>query len=255
MAACAVALVAALAIGGASAQAMESQKLGKHLCKTRGGGKFVKVPGAHGTRIDQRLLKDVRWMMDKFDLRLGDGYAPTGHAAGGEHPIGLALDIFAGNGRNSGWNKVDKLAKLAEPRQNQPKLPWRWVGYDGDSGHGRGNHLHLSWGHNDRTKPKKPAKWVLTRTCPGPGGGMAAVAAMTAAAGSARARLSSTASRRRIPSRTSTPSPSGLTSPLVPQQSSVCAASVSTTSNALPGMSFRSESASSSQRLSDAPVM
>jgi hypothetical protein len=170
MAACAVALIAALLMGGASAQAMQSQKLGKHLCKTRGGGKFVKVPGAHGTRIDRRLLKDVRWMMDKFDLRLGDCYAPTGHAAAGEHPIGLALDIFAGNGRNSGWNKVDKLAKLAEPRQNQPKLPWRWVGYNGDSGHGRGNHLHLSWGHNDRTKPKEPAKWVLTRTCPGPAG-------------------------------------------------------------------------------------
>ena len=171
MLACAVALIAALALGTTSAQAMKSQKVGKHVCKTTGGGKFVKVPGAHGTKIDKRLLKDVRWMMEKYDLGLGDGYAPSGHAAAGEHPIGLALDIYAGNGRNSGWNKVDKLAKLAEPRQNRPRLPWRWVGYNGDSGHGRGNHLHLSWAHNDRTKPKKPAKWVLTRFCPGPGGG------------------------------------------------------------------------------------
>jgi hypothetical protein len=171
MAACAVALVALLALGGTSAQAMKSQKLSRNVCKTTGGGKFVRVPGAHGTRIDSRLLPDVRWMMHKFDLALGDGYAPTGHAAGGEHPIGLALDIYAGNGRNSGWNKVDKLAKLAEPHQNQPRLPWRWVGYDGDSGHGRGNHLHLSWGHNDGAKPKRPAKWVLTRSCPGRDGG------------------------------------------------------------------------------------
>lgn len=170
-AACAVALIAALALGTTSAQAMTSHKVGKHVCKTKGGGKFVKVPGAHGTKIDKRLLKDVRWMMEKYDLGLGDGYAPSGHAAAGEHPIGLALDIYAGNGRNSGWNKVDKLAKLAEPRQNRPRLPWRWVGYNGDSGHGRGNHLHLSWAHNDGTKPKKPAKWVLTRFCPGSGGG------------------------------------------------------------------------------------
>ena len=25
--------------------------------------------------------------------------------------------------------------------------PFRWVGYDGDAGHGCGNHLHLSWNH------------------------------------------------------------------------------------------------------------
>lgn len=168
MFACVLALAALASFGGSSAHAkMSSHKISKHVCKTTGGGKFVKVPGAHGTRIDRRLLPDVRWMMNKYDLSLGDGYAPSGHAAGGEHPIGLALDIYAGNGRNSGWNKVDKLAKLAEPRQNQPILPWRWVGYDGDSGHGRGNHLHLSWGHNDRTKSGKPAKWVLTRSCPG----------------------------------------------------------------------------------------
>ncbi|MDX6585890.1 MAG: hypothetical protein QOI31_363 [Solirubrobacterales bacterium] len=171
MAACVVALVAALALGAVSAQAMRSQKISRNVCKTTGGGKFVKVPGAHGTKIDKRLLPDVRWMMRKYDLALGDGYAPSGHAAGGEHPIGLALDIYAGNGRNSGWNKVDKLAKLAEPHQNQPRLPWRWVGYDGDSGHGRGNHLHLSWGHNDRTRSGEPAKWVLTRSCPGRDGG------------------------------------------------------------------------------------
>jgi hypothetical protein len=170
MLACALVLVG-LALGASSAQAMKSERIAKNVCKTTGGGKFVRVPGAHGTRIDKRLLPDVRWMMRRYDLALGDGYAPSGHAAGGEHPIGLALDIYAGNGRNSGWNKVDKLAKLAEPHQNEPILPWRWVGYDGDSGHGRGNHLHLSWGHNDRTRSGQPAKWVLTRSCPGRDGG------------------------------------------------------------------------------------
>ena len=163
----ALALVAALAVASTPAHAMESQKLSKNVCKTTGGGEFVRVPHSDGARIDKRLLPDVRWMQRRFDVGLGDGYAPTGHSPNGEHPIGLAFDIYSGNGRSSGWDKIDALAKLAEPRQNQPKLPWRWVGYDGDAGHGRGHHLHLSWGHNDDTTPRKPAKWVLTRICPG----------------------------------------------------------------------------------------
>lgn len=169
--ACALALLGALAIGSASAQAMKTQKLSKNLCKTTGGGKFVRIPHGGGSKIDRRLLPDVRWMQRRYNIGVGDGYAPTGHAPDGEHPIGVALDIFAGNGSNSGWNKIDKLAELAEPRQNHPKLPWRWVGYDGDAGHGRGNHLHLSWGHNENTTPREPPKWVLTRRCPGGGGG------------------------------------------------------------------------------------
>lgn len=171
IAACVMALASVLVMSAPADGAMRSKQISKNLCKTRGGGKFVKVPKHRGTKVDKRILKDVRWMARKFNLGLGDGYAMSGHAMNGEHPIGLALDIYAGNGRNSGWNKVDKLAKLAEPKQNQPRLPWRWVGYDGDSGHGRGHHLHLSWGHNDGTTPGKPAKWVLTRSCPGKGGG------------------------------------------------------------------------------------
>jgi hypothetical protein len=171
IAAIAVSSFASLLATGPADGAMRSEYIADNVCKTRGGGKFVRVPGADGTKIDRRLLPDVKWMMRRYDLALGDGYARTGHAPSGEHPIGLALDIFAGNGRNSGWDKVDKLAKLAEPRQNRPILPWRWVGYDGDAGHGRGHHLHLSWGHNDGTTPGEPAKWVLTRKCPDGTGG------------------------------------------------------------------------------------
>src|SRR5688572_26506345 len=166
---CALALSAVLAVSGLPAQAaMKSERISKHLCKTTGGGKFVRAKGTGGIKIDKRLVPDIRWMKRKFNLSFGDGFAMTGHAADGEHPIGLAADIFPG-GRS--WNKVDKLAELAEPRQDRPRLPWRWVGYNGDAGHGRGNHLHLSWGHNDNTTPGEPAKWVLTRKCPGGGGG------------------------------------------------------------------------------------
>ena len=44
---------------------------------------------------------------------------------------------------------MTRLADWAEPRQNHPRAPFRWVGYDGDAGHGCGNHLHLSWTHAD----------------------------------------------------------------------------------------------------------
>jgi hypothetical protein len=39
------------------------------------------------------------------------------------------------------------------------------VGYDGDAGHGRGHHLHLSWEHS-ATKAGKPAESVYTMRCP-----------------------------------------------------------------------------------------
>jgi hypothetical protein len=51
--------------------------------------------------------------------------------------------------------------------QNAPIMPWRWVGWNGDPGHGRGNHLHLSWSHSP-TEPRDPARVVYTRNCPVP---------------------------------------------------------------------------------------
>lgn len=166
IAACIVAFCGSYAVTDvADGAQMRSKKLGENLCKTRGGGKFVRIPKSGGKKIDRRLLPDVRWMKRRYKIGIGDGYATSGHAPNGEHPIGLALDIYSVRGQR-GWNKIDKLAKLAEPKQNEPILPWRWVGYNGDSGHGRGHHLHLSWAHNEGTTFGKPAKWVLTRKCP-----------------------------------------------------------------------------------------
>ena len=160
-----LALLGTIVLAPPPAHAMKVERISKKLCKTTGGGKFVRAKGTGGIKIDRRLVPDIRWMKRRFDLKFGDGYAMSGHAMNGEHPIGLAADIYAG----SSWNKVDKLAALAEPRQDRPRLPWRWVGYDGDAGHGRGHHLHLSWAHNKRTTPGEPARWVLTRRCPGGG--------------------------------------------------------------------------------------
>jgi hypothetical protein len=85
--------------------------------------------------------------------------------------------------RSGSWDDVDRLAKWAEPRQNYPRPPFRWVGYNGDVNHGRGNHLHLSWMHAT-TSPGHPAAWVITMRFkrPAAGGG-----ALTAGKGKATA--------------------------------------------------------------------
>jgi hypothetical protein len=145
---------------------MKTTKLSKHLCKVVHGGRFVKIPGFPGERIDRRLLPDVRWMAKRFHIFITDAYSTDPiHAANGEHPIGLAADIVPNTAKGGSWHDITKLAHLAEPSQNAPIMPWRWVGYDGDVGHGRGNHLHLSWSHSD-TKPRDPARTVYTRICP-----------------------------------------------------------------------------------------
>ena len=151
---------------GAGAE-MRSVELSKNVCKTTGGGKFVEIPGFPGEKIDRRLLPDIRWMKRRYDVFITDGYATSGHSQYGEHPIGLATDIVPYFSRGGSWDTIDKLADFTEPRQNRVRLPWRWVGYDGDSGHGRGHHLHLSWAHSDNTTFGQPARWVLTRKCPG----------------------------------------------------------------------------------------
>jgi Ca2+-binding RTX toxin-like protein len=124
-----------------------------------GGGRFVALPGFPGESIDRRLIADIRHLVRKYRVHITDGYAREGHAAGGEHPRGLAVDIVPGPGGS--WSDVDRLAKWAEPRQGRPRAPFRWVGYNGDYNHGRGNHLHLSWAHSP-TPQNKPARVVYT---------------------------------------------------------------------------------------------
>jgi hypothetical protein len=135
-------------------------------------GKIVSIPGFPGERVDRRLLPDIRWLRAKYHIAITDGYALEGHAPGGEHPIGEAIDIVPGPGGS--WNEIDRLAKFAEPRQNHPRAPWRWVGYNGDANHGRGNHLHLSWNHG-AARRGHPGKWVqvLTGVKPAPPGASA----------------------------------------------------------------------------------
>ena len=145
---------------------MVSTKLGPRLCETTYGGKFVAIPDFPGERIDRRLLTDLAWLEAKYKIFITDGYSMDDvHSANGEHPLGLAADIVPNRAAGGTWSDIDRLAAWAEPQQNEPRAPFRWVGYDGDSGHGRGNHLHLSWNHSD-TKAGIPAQTVNTIFCP-----------------------------------------------------------------------------------------
>ena len=142
-----------------------------------GGGRFVPIPGQSWARVDRRILPDVLYLIRRYHVQVGDGYATTGHKPRGEHPLGLAVDLYPGPGGS--WRDVARLAKWAEPRQNHTRPPFRWVGWNGDENHGdprhcrisRGcpPHLHLSWDHSPG-KPRHPVRkvWVFdVRAAPG----------------------------------------------------------------------------------------
>ncbi len=161
----ALAALAMLAPAPASAR-MQSVELSNKVCQTTGGGKFVAIPGFPGEKVDRRLLQDIKFLRRKYKIFITDGFSTSPvHSANGEHPRGLALDIVPNFAAGGDWNDIDALARWAEPRQNQPRSPFRWAGYNGDSGHGRGHHIHLSYSHSGSAFGK-PAKTVNTVKCP-----------------------------------------------------------------------------------------
>lgn len=130
------------------------------------GGWLAPIPG--GQQCDRRIVPDVLTLIRVYHVAVTACYAPSGHAAGGEHPLGLATDIVPGTGGS--WDDVDQLAAdtgwiracgASGVRPACPLKPWvRFVGYDGYPNHGRGNHLHISWQHG----PGKPASTVTVFT-------------------------------------------------------------------------------------------
>ena len=164
--------LSALWIAALAPAKMHSVKIAGGLCQTTGGSKIVGIPGFPGEKIDRRIKPDLKKLISKYKLFVVDGYSndPV-HASNGEHPMGLAADLVPDTAHGGNWNLIDKLAKKAEPRQNMPRAPYRWVGYDGDAGHGRGNHLHLSWSHSELSGKRRFPKSVITKHCPHRGGG------------------------------------------------------------------------------------
>ena len=152
-----------LAVGGSAT--CESAIATGSVAQVTGGGGIVAIPGSPGQRIDQRILPGVLALQRQYRFAITAAYAASGHAPDGEHPLGLAIDVIPGP--DGSWDDIDALAHLAEPEQNRPAAPFRWVGYDGDPGHGRGNHLHLSWQHGPPAPGHRPpASWVNTLAVP-----------------------------------------------------------------------------------------
>jgi hypothetical protein len=140
-------------------------------------GKIVPIPASipheDGDMVDKRILPDLRWIAQRYPIYVTDGYSgplPDGehvgcnncHVKGSDHYNGLAVDIVPAEPSSrcdSHWTAITALALWAEPSQNAPLQPFRWVGYNGDAGHGCGNHLHLSWNHAPAPRFEL-AEWV-----------------------------------------------------------------------------------------------
>jgi hypothetical protein len=119
------------------------------------------IPHEEGDMVDRRIVANLRWIAQRFPIYVTDGYSgklPSGehvgchgcHVKHSDHYNGLAVDIvplYWSSKCDIHWRGITRLAKWAEPQQNKPAAPFRWVGYEGDSGHGCGHHLHLSWEH------------------------------------------------------------------------------------------------------------
>ena len=140
-------------------------------------GKIVPIPASipheAGDMVDKRILPDLRWIARRYPIYVTDGYSgplPNGehvgcdecHVRGSDHYNGVAVDVVplgAGTKCDAAWAPITALALWAEPVQNEPIPPFRWVGYEGDAGHGCGNHLHLSWNHAPAAQFQL-AEWV-----------------------------------------------------------------------------------------------
>lgn len=131
------------------------------------------VPGT-SLQCDRRIVGDVVMIVERWHVSLTACYAPTGHEFGGEHPLGLAVDLVPAPPTT--WANVAALARWAGWRPacaatgcaSQTGTVFRFVGYDGYPGHGdpahagANAHLHLSWSWRGDRGP--PAASVRTLT-------------------------------------------------------------------------------------------
>jgi hypothetical protein len=126
-------------------------------------GRLVPIPGFEHETVDSRVLPNLMALVRNYKLRVGDCFVSPAelgpHDMNGEHPLGVGCDLSPDPAKGGTWEDVDRLAAWVEPVQNQPRAPFKWVGYNGDPNHGTGNHLHLSWDHGP-APPFTIVPWV-----------------------------------------------------------------------------------------------
>lgn len=149
---------------------------GSHSQELDGHRWLAQVPGSRAV-CDRRIVPDVVMLLKKYRMAAGDCFAMTGHAAGGEHPLGLGIDLHPAPGGS--WGLLDRAARDLGWRQSCARsgcrdalpAPMAFIGWNnfpghGDPAHAGGNaHLHLSWGHS-ATAPGTAAEKVQTLLAP-----------------------------------------------------------------------------------------
>jgi hypothetical protein len=141
------------------------------------------VSAGPGMQCDARIVPDVIYLARRFGILVTSCYAPTGHEATGEHPIGAAIDAGP---RDGDWSRTMRLARALGWRASCAaigvapicsKPPFRAVLYNGFPEHGDprhcfpcegGPHIHLSWMTSaskgqPENRPRysyEPASWI-----------------------------------------------------------------------------------------------
>ncbi|HEY1776213.1 MAG TPA: hypothetical protein VGG41_08650 [Solirubrobacteraceae bacterium] len=134
------------------------------------------LPGTD-LRCDARIIADVEYILETFDLRATSCFRSDGAGDLGEHPLGLALDAVPVDGNWShaldaaetfGWKPSCGASGCA----GVMPAPMRFIGYNGypdhgDPAHAGANaHIHFSWLHAP-SAPYTQAAWVDVFAVPG----------------------------------------------------------------------------------------
>jgi hypothetical protein len=152
------------------------------------------ITAGGGIECDARIVPDVVYLARRFGVLVTACYAPTGHEADGEHPLGAATDLVPTDGD---WSRTMQLARFLGWRPSCAAVgtapscarpPFRFIGYNGFPDHGDpahcmpcagGPHLHLSWltsasPGEPENRPRygyQPASWIEVFAPPAGQGG------------------------------------------------------------------------------------
>ncbi len=167
-----------LASGSATCDGLGAAQLSGQAQRVGFSGRWLAaLPGFPGERCDGRIIADVLLLASRYRLAVSDCFGlgedrGGPHATRGEHPLGLALDAGPASGD---WDLVDQLARdlgwrrecAASGCEGAASLNavLRAIYYTGYPGHGRGDHIHISWRHAPAAH-YTPAGWVAVFTAP-----------------------------------------------------------------------------------------
>lgn len=141
------------------------------------------VSAVPGMQCDARIVPNVVFLARGFGILVTSCYAPSGHEATGEHPIGAAIDAGP---RDGDWSRTMRLARALGWKPSCAaigvaptcaKPPFRAILYNGFPNHGDplhcvpcigGPHIHLSWmtsasegqPENRARYSYEPASWI-----------------------------------------------------------------------------------------------